>query len=225
MTTNKETLKKKHKTDTWFFDFSCDEIQVIDNGRGISSEDFEKAHMMTAVNSYCWWFRNPKANHLGKSGCFWNPVNHGICDPNLNWCSRRISEGGFKACDLQDTSICRFELLGIVFFFGRKKHHFFKQILVSEVKWNFKTCGDVFFFQNSFLKHFHFHFFLGDWIPDLVSSFFDSTTRRLESRGRTPKRIAPILPIFPKNQWIWSLQWRRVWTSNAVGQRVRVIKK
>ena len=38
--------------------------------------------------SYCWWFRNPKANHLG---WFQNPVNNGISTTNLNWWVCRIS--------------------------------------------------------------------------------------------------------------------------------------
>ena len=38
--------------------------------------EFASAHNLFCflLMKYCWWFRNPKANHLG----WWKPYNHGI---------------------------------------------------------------------------------------------------------------------------------------------------
>ena len=51
---------------------------------------------------YCWWFRNPKANHLG---CIPKPVQIMGSTTNLNWLYSRISEPSTVTLDIEgDTS-------------------------------------------------------------------------------------------------------------------------
>ena len=78
---------------------------MIDNGRGISAEDFEKA------KSFCSHFHSSKDSqkqlpafclHLRNTVQFWEKP----CLPCLG-CA--MTSGGFKACDLQNPSIYRFE--------------------------------------------------------------------------------------------------------------------